>query len=67
MRAIEIVEFNQIFADDCRLVLEYSSVGQCQAAVAKAVESFGKVDVLFCCASQGKKRMKRMLIEFPGC
>ncbi len=28
-------------------------MGQCQAAVAEAVEVFGKVDILFCCTSEG--------------
>ena len=45
------------------LLGDRSNVGQCQAAVAKAVESFGKIDVLFCCASQGKKTMKRISIK----
>ena len=27
-------------------------MGQCQAAVAQAVEAFGKLDVLFCCSSE---------------
>lgn len=29
-------------------------VGQCQAAVAEAVEAFGRIDVLLCAASEGK-------------
>ena len=28
-------------------------MGQCQAAVAEAVEVFGKLDVLLCCSSEG--------------
>jgi NAD(P)-dependent dehydrogenase (short-subunit alcohol dehydrogenase family) len=28
-------------------------VGQCQAAVAEAVEAFGRIDVLLCAASEG--------------
>lgn len=28
-------------------------MGQCQAAVAEAVEVFGKVDILFVCTSEG--------------
>ena len=28
-------------------------VGQCQAAVAEAVEAFGRLDILFCCESEG--------------
>ena len=29
-------------------------MGQCQAAVAEAVEVFGKVDILLCCSSEGR-------------
>ena len=28
-------------------------MGQCQAAVAEAVEAFGKLDILLCCSSEG--------------
>lgn len=28
-------------------------MGQCQAAVAEAVSTFGRLDVLFCCSSEG--------------
>lgn len=28
-------------------------IGQCQAAVAEAVAAFGKIDILFCCTSEG--------------
>ena len=28
-------------------------MGKCQAAVAEAVEAFGRVDILFCCTSEG--------------
>lgn len=28
-------------------------MGLCQAAVAEAVEVFGKLDILLCCASEG--------------
>lgn len=34
-----------------------SVVGQCQAAVAEAVEAFGRIDVLLCAASEGKYSM----------
>ncbi len=27
-------------------------MGECQAAVAEAVEAFGKLDILFCCSSE---------------
>lgn len=29
-------------------------MGQCQAAIAEAVQVFGKLDILFCCSSEGK-------------
>ena len=29
-------------------------MGKCQAAVAEAVEAFGRVDILFCCTSEGR-------------
>lgn len=28
-------------------------MGQCQSAVAEAVEVSGKLDILFCCSSEG--------------
>ena len=28
-------------------------MGQCQAAVAQAVDAFGRIDILLCCTSQG--------------
>ncbi|MCJ1322934.1 hypothetical protein MMC15_008284 [Xylographa vitiligo] len=38
----------------CRVVgLDGSIIGQCQAAVAQAVVAFGKIDILFCCSSEG--------------
>lgn len=39
-----------------RLTLDsfYRMIGQCQAAIAEAVTVFGRIDVLFCCSSQGK-------------
>lgn len=32
------------------------NMGLCQAAVAEAVQCFGKVDIMFCCASEGRRR-----------
>ena len=29
-------------------------MGQCQTAVAEAVEAFGKLDILLCCSSEGR-------------
>ncbi|MCJ1294988.1 hypothetical protein MMC34_006548 [Xylographa carneopallida] len=38
----------------CRIVgLDGSIIGQCQAAIAQAVQAFGKIDILFCCSSEG--------------
>jgi len=34
--------------------LDARIIGQCQAAVAEAVEAFGRIDVLLCAASEGK-------------
>ena len=28
-------------------------MGHCQAAVAEAVDTFGKLDILLCCSSEG--------------
>lgn len=39
-------------------------MGQCQAAVAEAVEVFGKVDILFCCTSEGM--LKRPSLQSYG-
>ena len=33
--------------------LAHRNISLCQAAVAQAVEAFGRVDILFCCASEG--------------
>jgi NAD(P)-dependent dehydrogenase (short-subunit alcohol dehydrogenase family) len=35
-------------------------VGQCQAAVAEAVEAFGRIDVLLCAASEGDSIHSRL-------
>jgi NAD(P)-dependent dehydrogenase (short-subunit alcohol dehydrogenase family) len=35
------------------LMVAYRVVSQCQAAVAEAVEAFGRIDVLLCAASEG--------------
>jgi hypothetical protein len=29
-------------------------VGACQAAIAEAIETFGRINILLCCSSQGK-------------
>ncbi|EXJ72466.1 uncharacterized protein A1O5_04970 [Cladophialophora psammophila CBS 110553] len=34
------------------VALDIRAVGQCQAAVAEAVHTFGKIDILFCCTSE---------------
>ena len=33
-------------------------MGQCQAAVAEAVEAYGKLDILLCCSSEGRSRYR---------
>ncbi|MCJ1353496.1 MAG: hypothetical protein MMC33_003482 [Icmadophila ericetorum] len=49
----EEVREQEGWADRCRVVgLDGRIVGQCQAAVAEAVEVMGSVDILFCCASE---------------
>ena len=32
----------------------YRNMGECQAAVAEAVELFGGLDILLCCTSEGR-------------
>lgn len=36
------------------------NMGQCQAAVAEAVEVFGRLDILFCCSSEGMFGMNNL-------
>jgi NAD(P)-dependent dehydrogenase (short-subunit alcohol dehydrogenase family) len=43
-----------------------SVVGQCQAAVAEAVEAFGRIDVLLCAASEGNI-IRTLLYHADGC
>jgi NAD(P)-dependent dehydrogenase (short-subunit alcohol dehydrogenase family) len=43
--------------------LEARIVGQCQAAVAEAVEAFGRIDVLLCAASEGMSYESACLVE----
>lgn len=38
-------------------------VGQCQAAVAEAVEAFGRIDVLLCAASEGNNLTPRLSLN----
>lgn len=38
-------------------------MGKCQAAVAEAVEAFGRVDILFCCTSEGMCQRSTLNIE----
>ena len=44
---------------DCRII------GECQAAVAEAVSVFGKIDVLFCCSSEGSSLTARFPCRIP--
>ena len=43
--SIRTIQLTRLTA--CRII------GQCQAAVAEAVSAFGRIDVLFCCSSEG--------------
>lgn len=33
-------------------------MGECQAVVAEAATTFGRVDILLCCTSQGEERTR---------
>lgn len=35
------------------------NLGQCQAAVARATSIFGRIDVLFCCSSEGAGSLRK--------
>lgn len=37
-------------------------MGQCQAAVAEAVEAFGKLDILLCCSSEGQSQYRWLVV-----
>jgi NAD(P)-dependent dehydrogenase (short-subunit alcohol dehydrogenase family) len=52
---LEEVKRTERWRERLRVVgLDARVVGQCQAAVAEAVEAFGRIDVLLCAASEGK-------------
>jgi NAD(P)-dependent dehydrogenase (short-subunit alcohol dehydrogenase family) len=52
---LEEVKRTERWRERLRVVgLDARVVGQCQSAVAEAVEAFGRVDVLLCAASEGK-------------
>jgi NAD(P)-dependent dehydrogenase (short-subunit alcohol dehydrogenase family) len=52
---LEEVKNTERWRERLRVVgLDARVVGQCQAAVAEAVEAFGRIDVLLCAASEGK-------------
>ena len=52
---LEEVRNTERWRERLRVVgLDARIVGQCQAAVAEAVEAFGRIDVLLCAASEGK-------------
>jgi NAD(P)-dependent dehydrogenase (short-subunit alcohol dehydrogenase family) len=38
-------------------------MGECQAVVAEAAATFGRVDILLCCTSQGKNSRKYLIDE----
>ena len=51
---LEEVKTTERWRERLRVVgLDARVVGQCQAAVAEAVEAFGRIDVLLCAASEG--------------
>lgn len=51
---LEEVKSTERWRERLRVVgLDARIVGQCQAAVAEAVEAFGRIDVLLCAASEG--------------
>jgi NAD(P)-dependent dehydrogenase (short-subunit alcohol dehydrogenase family) len=51
---LEEVKRTERWRERLRVVgLDARVVGQCQAAVAEAVEAFGRIDVLLCAASEG--------------
>lgn len=52
---LEDVKRTERWRERLRVVgLDARVVGQCQAAVAEAVEAFGRIDVLLCAASEGR-------------
>jgi NAD(P)-dependent dehydrogenase (short-subunit alcohol dehydrogenase family) len=52
---LEEVKRTERWRERLRVVgLDARVVGQCQAAVAEAVEAFGRIDVLLCAASEGQ-------------
>lgn len=51
---LEDVKSTERWRERLRVVgLDARIIGQCQAAVAEAVEAFGRIDVLLCAASEG--------------
>lgn len=42
-------------------------MGLCQAAIAEAVEVFGRVDILFCCTSEGEHVLYFTMSTICGC
>lgn len=51
---LEEVKSSERWRERLRVVgLDARVIGQCQAAVAEAVEAFGRIDVLLCAASEG--------------
>jgi NAD(P)-dependent dehydrogenase (short-subunit alcohol dehydrogenase family) len=57
---LEEVKRTERWRERLRVVgLDARVVGQCQAAVAEAVEAFGRIDVLLCAASEGKNLVHR--------
>ena len=44
----------------------HSVMGLCQAAVAEAVEAFGRLDILLCCSSEGRSSLLHDYIFYFG-
>jgi NAD(P)-dependent dehydrogenase (short-subunit alcohol dehydrogenase family) len=58
---LEEVKRTERWRERLRVVgLDARVVGQCQAAVAEAVEAYGRIDVLLCAASEGTLSLNRI-------
>lgn len=61
---LEEVKSTERWRERLRVVgLDARIVGQCQAAVAEAVEAFGRIDVLLCAASEGTSSVSNSDVE----
>ncbi|KAK4997150.1 hypothetical protein LTR66_003374 [Elasticomyces elasticus] len=48
------------------VALDVRVIGQCQSAIAEAIDGFGRVDVLFCCTSEAVVGTIEELAQSPG-